>query len=126
MSLGPYDLERGVRPKRVLKAIKELDNDLRDIIKITDPIDLDYDGKTLSGGEIDFLKMDCEGGEVALIGDESIRYVKHFSMEFHPNLMTDEEGDKLLGWLKKYFKVNRRSIKVGSEIWDGTRLDKSS
>jgi hypothetical protein len=53
MSLGPYDLERGVRPKRVLKAIKELDNDLRDIIKITDPIDLDYDGKTLSGGEID-------------------------------------------------------------------------
>ena len=36
------------------------------------------------GGEVDFLKMDCEGAEWDIFNDkESFRHVKHLAMEYH-------------------------------------------
>lgn len=70
----------------------------------------------LVGGEIDFLKMDCEGSELSLTDDESVRAVKAFSMEPHPWVYGKEYTRKLRDWLSRYFKIIDKD-----RLWHGTR-----
>lgn len=56
--------------------------------------------------EVDFLKMDCEGGEYDAFkyaSDNTIRKIKRFAMEVHKQLVSEEEHQELLNKLNKFF-----------------------
>lgn len=56
--------------------------------------------------ECDFLKMDCEGGEYDAFkyaSDETIKKIKRFAMEVHKQLVSEEEHQRLLDKLDKFF-----------------------
>lgn len=61
------------------------------------------------GGQIDLVKMDCEGGEWSFIKDESWKNIKYLTMEYH--LWNEGENkDELYKALNKNFVILKEDL----------------
>lgn len=71
----------------------------------------------LSGSEIDFLKVDCEGSEYGILFNcpiEKLARIKHIALETHPGKAANENRDALAAYLQDN---GFQTIVKRSKIW---------
>jgi len=60
----------------------------------------------LCDGHINYMKIDCEGAEMVLVGDENIQYIDYIGMELHRQIYGQPGVIKIKNWLSKYFDIS--------------------
>lgn len=66
----------------------------------------------LAGGHINYLKMDCEGAEMCLVGDKLINNIDYIGMEVHEFIYGKSKLNQLQEFLSNYFE-----IEIKRNIW---------
>jgi len=61
----------------------------------------------LTGGNINYLKMDCEGDEMCLVGDELIKNVDYIGMEVHEFIYGKPKLNQLSDFLSNHFEIKK-------------------
>jgi FkbM family methyltransferase len=63
----------------------------------------------ICGGNIDYLKIDCEGAELSLIDDELVQKINYIGMEVHEFIYGKEKLNELYDFLSKYFVIEKNN-----------------
>lgn len=61
----------------------------------------------ICGGHINYLKIDCEGGELSLIDDNLIENIDYIGMEVHSFIYGEPKLKELEEFLSKYFVIQK-------------------